>query len=598
MIDGLLRSQIAGANLFLLNPSGVLFGPNARLDVSGSFHVSTADFLRFADGTTFSANLGQESVLTVASPTAFGFLGNNPAPITIQGIMLQAPGGKALSVVGGDVQMVGGTLRAPSGRLQLASVAAPGEVIFSPLEMAPALQVDSFARLGRLELLQDARLDVSGERGGTVLIRGGRLLGDGSSILANTGDLDGARLGVDLRIAGEALIMNGALIQAMALRGGNAGDIIVKVGTLTLAGRRQGERGGGQGQGQGQGRQASGIFSDARGSGDAGSISVSAATLELNDGRISAFTFAGGNGGNIDLQVGRLTLMAGSQIGSRADDIGQGGHVTIKAREIVLDADSEISARSQSESLRQFFSADPDVGKSGTITLTVGETIRLQNGGLITVETAQANAGDIALRGGSLLFLGNGSTITTSAAGGQGNGGDITIDSGAIVLQDGQIRAEAFAGRGGNILITAEAFLADPASGVSASSALGLSGTVDIRAPATSVTGSLIPLPQDFLQVAALLPEPCAARVQSGKSSSLVLRGRDGVPLEPGGLLPSPLHMDERLMAGPAVRGEQARQRTTARLALLDINDKVLPRMGFMHQPGLSRTALDLGCSK
>jgi large exoprotein involved in heme utilization and adhesion len=320
--------------------------------------------------------------------------------------------------------------------------------------------------------------------------------------------------------------------------------------------------------------------------------------LELNDGRISAFTFAGGNGGNIDLQVGRLTLMAGSQIGSRADDIGQGGHVTIKAREIVLDADSEISARSQSESLRQFFSADPDVGKSGTITLTVGETIRLQNGGRITVETAQANAGDITLRGGSLLYLGNGGTITTSAAGGQGNGGDITIDADTIVLQDGQIRAEAFAGRGGNILITAEAFLADPASRVSASSALGLSGTVDIRAPATSVTGSLIPLPQDFLQLAALLPEPCATRVQSGKSSSFVLRGRDGLPLEPGGLLPSPLHMDERLMTGPAVSGEPAQQRTTARLALLDMDDKVLPRMGWAHQHGLSHTMLDLGCSK
>src|SRR5918999_1640096 len=69
-IDGVLRSEIAGANLYLLNPSGVLFGPNASLDVSGSFHVSTADFLRLADGATFSAHLGQESVLTVASPAA------------------------------------------------------------------------------------------------------------------------------------------------------------------------------------------------------------------------------------------------------------------------------------------------------------------------------------------------------------------------------------------------------------------------------------------------------------------------------------------------------------------------------------------------
>src|SRR5712691_4991902 len=79
VIDGRLQSTIPGANLYLLNPSGVLFGPNATLDVSGSFHVSTADYLRFADGATFSAHLGQESTLTVAPPAAFGFLGSTPA---------------------------------------------------------------------------------------------------------------------------------------------------------------------------------------------------------------------------------------------------------------------------------------------------------------------------------------------------------------------------------------------------------------------------------------------------------------------------------------------------------------------------------------
>jgi filamentous hemagglutinin family protein len=97
-IDGVLRSEIAGANLYLLNPSGVLFGPNSSLAISGSFHVSTADFLRFADGAKFSANLGNESVLTVASPAAFGFLGNTPALMTLQGSSLQVPEGRALSV--------------------------------------------------------------------------------------------------------------------------------------------------------------------------------------------------------------------------------------------------------------------------------------------------------------------------------------------------------------------------------------------------------------------------------------------------------------------------------------------------------------------
>src|SRR4029434_9862415 len=90
IIEGQLQCTIQGANLYLLNPSGVMFGPSAtnQLAVSGSFHVSTADFLRFTDAATCSAHLGHESVLTMAPPAAFGFLGNTPAPIAMQGSTL------------------------------------------------------------------------------------------------------------------------------------------------------------------------------------------------------------------------------------------------------------------------------------------------------------------------------------------------------------------------------------------------------------------------------------------------------------------------------------------------------------------------------
>src|SRR6266571_5210419 len=119
-IDGTIRSQISGANLYLLNPNGVMFGPNATLEVSGSFHVSTADYLRLADGATFSANSAVPTVLSLAPPAAFGFLGPTPAAISIQGSTLQVSAGQTMSVIGGDIEIVGGVLVASGGRINLA----------------------------------------------------------------------------------------------------------------------------------------------------------------------------------------------------------------------------------------------------------------------------------------------------------------------------------------------------------------------------------------------------------------------------------------------------------------------------------------------
>ncbi len=98
-IDGQLQVDIAGANLFLLNPAGVLFGSGTRLDVPGSFHVSTADVVRLADGGRLVADGSAASVLSVAEPVAFGFLRENPAGIRIEASVLEVPTGQTLSVV-------------------------------------------------------------------------------------------------------------------------------------------------------------------------------------------------------------------------------------------------------------------------------------------------------------------------------------------------------------------------------------------------------------------------------------------------------------------------------------------------------------------
>jgi filamentous hemagglutinin family protein len=355
-IDGVLRSETAGANLFLLNPSGVPFGPNARLDVRGSFHVSTADFLRFADGAKFFANLGQESVLTVAPPAAFGFLGPNPAAMTIEESVLQVPTGQILSLVGGDITIVGGplgVLHAAGGRVQLASVASAGEVVFSRLELAPDLQVDSFTHLGRLELSQGALLDVSGNGGGTVLVRSGRLRVDGSAIFAdNLGDVHGTGLGVDLWVAADAVITNGALITTDSFKAGRAKDLQLHVGSLTLTGGAQIGSGSFDAGRSGDvtvaateaiaiaGRNRagrSGLFNNAFSNGNAGRLFVSTPLLSMDGGFIQSGTApeSRGNAGDLEVRGGRLTLTEGAEISTSTDGSGRGGMLTVMASEAI-----------------------------------------------------------------------------------------------------------------------------------------------------------------------------------------------------------------------------------------------------------------------
>lgn len=90
-INGKIQSTIARANLYLINPSGVVFGPQATVNVSGSFHASSADYLKMSDGARFQATNPGGSTLSAAPPAAFGFMTAKPATITVNG----APWGRS-----------------------------------------------------------------------------------------------------------------------------------------------------------------------------------------------------------------------------------------------------------------------------------------------------------------------------------------------------------------------------------------------------------------------------------------------------------------------------------------------------------------------
>src|SRR5687767_5046841 len=108
-INGTIRSSIVGANFYLINPNGVIFGPQAAVNVSGAFAASTADYLKLDDGARFVAALdADDSGLSTAPVSAFGFLGDAPGSIAVQQSTLRASNGKTVSLVGGDIAVNGG----------------------------------------------------------------------------------------------------------------------------------------------------------------------------------------------------------------------------------------------------------------------------------------------------------------------------------------------------------------------------------------------------------------------------------------------------------------------------------------------------------
>jgi hypothetical protein len=162
-----------------MNPAGVLFGEHAHLNVSGSFAVTTANYLRLVGGGRFNANLGGGDVLTSAPVSAFGFLNGAPAPVSLMGSALDVASQKVFSAVAGDITLSGGKIIGEGSRVNLISVKSPGEVQLDATNLNSAVDVSHFTGMGTIDLTNFAQIDTSGLTsglaGGPMFIRGGNL---------------------------------------------------------------------------------------------------------------------------------------------------------------------------------------------------------------------------------------------------------------------------------------------------------------------------------------------------------------------------------------------------------------------------------------
>ncbi|MGF1514818.1 MAG: filamentous hemagglutinin N-terminal domain-containing protein [Elainellaceae cyanobacterium] len=538
-IDGLIRAN-GGANLFLLNPNGVVVGPNAQLDIGGSFVGSTADSLQFADGAEFSAANPELSLLTVSVPVGLQY-GVDPGAIQVSGpgnglqvdpetfaivdsdrpSGFQVAPGQTLALVGGSIDFDGGNLTAEDGRIELGAIGGPGQVGLSPDDLGWQVEYAPETQLGPIALRNAASVDASGDRGGNIRLRGSRisLLG-GSSALANTTG-NGNGIGIEaiatdaIRLtgtsqdaaSGEPIFPSSFLSEVSPTGSGTGGSIALSAPRLSVSDGAQvsvSTLGSGDSGNLDVAAQSvflsgssdlgfSGLFAsviDSQATGNGGRLTVEADRVQLELGAaISADTFGLGNSGQVILDVGRLQVLSEAEVTAFTSASGQGGELQITAQSITVDGDSLLSTESS------------DTGNSGSIILDVGQ-LRVLGGAEITSATAASGqGGEIRINARSVTVDGNFSAIASDAseAEASGDGGDIFIQANRIqLINGGQIVSSTFgqgdaeaAADGGDISIQANRLQVSTGGQITSSTnGTGNAGRLDVEARRVDLTGS------------------------------------------------------------------------------------------------------------
>jgi len=453
-INGTLSCGIPGATFLLIDASGVVFGPDASLNVQGSFAVTTADNIQLSDGHAFAALPNpSDATLTTASPAAFGFLSASPSPISISGGTLKVLNHNALSAVGGDVILSGGTLRAGDGRVNVISVASPGTATVNPTSVDSPVRLEGFPVRGNVSLTGMSDIDTNAGAGGAIFIRAGQLQESNSKISART-LASGNGGGIDLRVTGPITVTDG-LINVSTSTPGGGGSLFLKAPSLTLDGAGSTGR--------------VGLLSrslDPQGGGPAGAITVTTVDdlTVTNGARISGTTQGTGNGGTVNINAGNVMVSDGGFIASNSSGPGMAGNVNVNTGALTVTADGYISTLTNG------------IGNGGALRIvasgpvTLDGTADLADFTGLSADSEQATpdagpGGSIMLMASSLVM--RDANISASTFG-TGPGGSVSVNVAGRAVVNGlddsnaQIEAEsdfaqtAGGGNGGSVLVTAD----------------------------------------------------------------------------------------------------------------------------------------------
>lgn len=414
-LDGLLATQ-GNANLIFLNPNGIVFGENARLDIGGTFLASTGRSLSFADGSQWSTIADETPTLTVSVPVGLQ-LGDAPGTLVNRSLAADATGepagltGVDLALVGGDVRFEGGQMRSPQ-RIQIASLGAGSRLTWdSTFGLQPPADLG-----GEVSFLAGATAvapEIRSSSQNLTLSLGSQLLSPGN------GRLDfNAGQQIEIREGSGIFSQNGSPItletsQLFVLDGGqiasttelpSGGDIRLDAQQITLAGNNQ--------------QAFSTILSQTTGSGDGGAIAI---------------------------ESDRFTLNGTAVLASLSTGTGRGGDVSVRATEGIQMSGLGFEAFNQFLGLLSSGLAQPGDFSSGVFAVT-GDG----GGGHVRLETS----GDVQIREGAIVLL---------PVFGSGTGGDLTLEVGGSLdlVESGLLNATGLgsAGSSGQTTIQAERVL-------------------------------------------------------------------------------------------------------------------------------------------
>lgn len=506
-VTGQSRSRILGtlgvegnANLFLMNPNGIVFGRNATLDVRGSFVATTANRMQFGSQGFFETDNPQALPLLTVSPSALLFNQIAPGRIQTQSVAdagqnlagspllgLRVPDGQNLLLIGGEVAVEGG-LHALGGQLGVIAAAAPATVALSADPRPSVQQLSSVSGRANVLIHAGALLDVSANQGGEILIQARDLRIRGGSTLQagidqNLGSRGNQAGDIILDAVGNVEISNSDVLNLVEGTG-TGGDLLIRGRSLTLDG-------------------GSTLAASTLSQGNAGRVVIQADSVIFTEDATVSNTIepgAVGTTGGIFLESNSLTLTNGSAFFGNTSGRGDVGDIVIRVRDHVRLSGND--AENNPSGIFNLVSPGAG-GDAGEIDLGAG-SLSMTNGAVLRADTlTQGNGGDVKVRVSGRLRLdgtaNNGfpsGIFAVVEADGLGNGGSIDIQADSLTLSNGaQLITDTF-GRGdaGNITVQVRdrlfidgsaTDLNDALSGIFTAvnrDAVGDAGNIDIQA--------------------------------------------------------------------------------------------------------------------